>query len=133
MERAARREGTGCEASPFKTCSHCGRPWSGRDRFLADPTVELVGYQSFLEELELGLFLFNHSDCGTTLAIPAEVFTDLHSGPIFSERLTGTEACAGLCQQRRSLEPCPNRCECAWVREVLQVVRAWPKAANAAP
>jgi len=118
---------------PFKTCSHCGRPWSGRNPFLADPAVELVGYQSFLEELELGLFLFNHSDCGTTLAIPAGEFADLHDGPVFSERLTGTDACAGLCQQRRSLEPCPNRCECAWVREVLQVVRAWPKVVSSAP
>ena len=119
----------GVDGEPFKTCSNCGRPWSGRGSFLSDPAVELVGYQSFLEELELGLFLFNHCDCGTTLAIPAGAFSDLHDGPVFNERLTGSEACQGFCQQRRSLEACPNRCECAWVRDVLQVVRAWPKAA----
>lgn len=132
MNGAVVSGGRGVGPGPFKACTNCGHLWSDRGPFLADPTVELVGYQSFMEELELGLFLFNHADCGTTLAIPAGDFADLHDGPVFRDRLTGSDACAGLCQQRRSLEPCPNQCECAWVREVLQVVRTWPKGSRAA-
>jgi hypothetical protein len=111
----------------FKTCSCCGRAWETREAFMADPATELIGYQAFFESLELGLFLFNHAECGTTMALQAGVFNDLHDGPVFSERLTGQPSCVGYCLQRNELRPCPNRCECAWVRDVLQVVRRWPK------
>ncbi len=64
---------------------------------------------------------------GTTLAIPAEAFTDLHRGPIFHERLKGAPACPDTCLHQDNLKPCPAACECAYVREVLDRVAHWPK------
>ena len=113
----------------FKRCTLCGYVWATREVFLSDPTLRLNGYQAFLEDLILGLFLFTHGSCGTTLAIEAKDFADLYDGPIFEQRLTGTDKCRGYCLSREELGACPNECECAWVREVLQVVKAWPKLA----
>jgi hypothetical protein len=88
-----------------------------------------VGYQSWLDDLELGLFLFNHDTCGTTLALQAGAFTDLYDGPVFagSGKLMGTDACSTYCLNSSDLRPCPKECECAYVRQVLQIVRSWPK------
>lgn len=110
----------------FKICSLCGFVWRGRTSFLSDPSLHLVGYQVHFEELSAGLFLFNHS-CGTTLSVQAKEFQDLCGGPMFSERLTGTEECQGSCLHEDDLRPCPAKCECAYVREVLQVISSWPK------
>ena len=115
----------------FKICPHCGKTWPSRDVFLADPGLEVIGYQVDFETIERGLFLFNHHDCKTTLAIPAGSFKDLHHGPFFSERNTGTESCPGYCLRRHELEPCPAECACAWVRDVLQTIRQRPKAGQA--
>jgi hypothetical protein len=113
---------------PFKTCTFCGHVWDRRDDFLADPQVSLVGYQAFFPDLELGLFLFNHLECTTTLAIHAREFVDLYHGPIYGERMTDHEDCLSRCKDSWDLETCPNECECAYVREVVQVVGQWPKA-----
>jgi hypothetical protein len=86
----------------------------------------MIGYQPLFEKLTAGLFLFNHS-CGTTLATPAEAFQDLYDGPIFTERLNGTEECGGHCLHEDDLGPCPAKCECAYVREIMQVILNWPK------
>jgi hypothetical protein len=111
----------------FKTCPLCTEAWYDRDRFLEDAQLELIGYQADFENVNLGLFLFNHHRCGTTLAIRSGLFADLYHGPLHSARRTGSETCPGLCLRSRELEPCPADCECAWVREVLQVIRNWPK------
>ncbi|MEW6670088.1 MAG: hypothetical protein AB1427_00210 [Thermodesulfobacteriota bacterium] len=110
----------------FKQCTACRFKWSTRDQFLEDPDVELLGYQANFVELLAGFFLFNHS-CKTTLAIDVEAFTDLYDGPIFRQRLTGTEQCPEHCLHEDNLMPCPNQCECAFVREIIQSVKTWPK------
>jgi len=110
----------------FKQCTACGFKWSTRDRFLEDPDIAMVGYQVNFKALLAGFFLFNHS-CKTTLAIPAEAFEDLYDGPVFSERATGSEYCQELCLHEENLSPCPARCECAFVREIIQYVKSWPK------
>lgn len=46
---------------------------------------------------------------------------------MFTERLTGTEECQGMRLHEDDLRPCPAKCECAYVREVLQVITSWPK------
>ncbi len=112
--------------SLFKTCPLCTETWPDRDRFLEDPQLELIGYQVDFEDVNRGLFLFNHHRCGTTLAIQAGIFKDIYHGPLYCTRRTGSEACSGLCLRSGELEPCPADCECAWVREVLQVIRNWP-------
>ena len=112
----------------FKVCPKCGRQWVERSAFLSDPDLTLVGYQVNFKELAAGMLLFNHS-CRTTLALLAMDFRDLHAGPVFVERLTGSDECPGMCLHKDNLGPCPARCECAYVRDILQVIRTWPKAA----
>jgi hypothetical protein len=107
----------------FKICPHCGKMWLNRAEFLEDLGLEVIGYQADFEAIECGLFLFNHHDCKTTLAVPAGKFKDLHNAPFFSERKTGSEACPGYCLNQHELEPCPAECACAWVRDVLQTIR----------
>ncbi len=116
----------------FKTCPHCGKTWSSRDVFLEDPGLEVIGYQVDFEVIEHGLFLFNHHDCKTTLAVQAGKFKDLHHGPFFSERKTGSESCPDYCLRQNELQPCPAECACAWVRDVLQIIRQGPNARQAA-
>lgn len=111
----------------FKKCTYCSRRWQSREEFLADPATELIGYQINFENLQLGLFLFNHAVCKTTLAIAASQFRDLYGGPVLHDRLTGTEQCPGYCLHQDALEACPAQCECAYVRQVMQVIRAWKK------
>jgi hypothetical protein len=112
--------------APFKQCNCCGASWQTRAEFLADPGVMLIGYQSHFEELATGLFLFNHA-CGTTFAVEVGAMRDLYTGPVFRDRVQGSEACLGLCNRRESLDICPLQCECAFVREIMQVIRRWPK------
>ena len=110
----------------FRTCSNCGVAWETREAFLGDPGISLVGYQVYFERLLEGHFMFNHT-CRTTLALPAGRFRDLYDGPVFFEENTGSDTCPGYCLYSRELRPCPEKCECAFVREIVQIVRAWPK------
>jgi hypothetical protein len=110
-----------------KQCTCCGYVWRTRDAFLGDPQLEIVGYQANFDDLLLGLFLFNHRACGSTIAVPAELFRDLYEGPVYSHRATGTADCPTYCLHKSELAPCPAKCECAYVREILQIVRRWPK------
>lgn len=114
------------ESKRFKTCSKCGFIWPERTSFLSDPELRMIGYQVNFEELMAGLFLFNHI-CGTALAIPADAFQDLYNGLMFTERLNGTEGCEGHCVHKNDLSPCPAKCECAYVREIMKVILNWPK------
>ena len=111
----------------FKECTCCKNPWHSREDFLADSKLDFVGYQVNFGNLELGYFLFNHLSCQSTIAVPAGLFKDLYDGPVFSERKTNTEKCPGYCGDRELLEPCIEECECAYVREIMQIVREWPK------
>ena len=111
----------------FKKCTFCGYRWQSRKDFLEDVSTEMIGYQVNFDNLRLGLFLFNHLDCGTTLGIPAGVFKDLYNGPVYSERLLESEQCPSYCLHENQLDPCPVRCECAYVREIIQIIRSWQK------
>lgn len=110
----------------MKACPVCGRCWSSREDFLADPDLVYIGYQADFRELTAGLLFFNHH-CKATLAIKVVHFRDLYDGPVFSERKTDTDECPGYCFHRTSVTPCPAQCECAFVREIVQVIVSWPK------
>ena len=110
----------------FKLCSKCGYEWETRKKFLEDPELHIIGYQVNFDELEQGFFLFNHS-CGTSLATMAGDFKDLYDGPIYSETLTDGKDCLRYCVIKEELRPCPAKCECAYVREVIQTIKGWPK------
>ena len=114
----------------FKRCPACGHAWSVRNDFLSDPGLRVIGYQVNFGSLEAGVFLFNHT-CKGTLAIHAHEFKDLSCGPMYKERATGGEECQGHCLHEDDLGPCPARCECAYVRDILQIVRQWPKPVEA--
>lgn len=113
----------------FKQCTACHRIWKTREEFMSDAEIVLIGYQVNFKQLEAGLFLFNHtaSRCGTTLACPVKHFIDLYSGPIFSRRLAGTKDCPGYCLKQNLFQRCPAECECAFVREIMPIIRTWPK------
>jgi hypothetical protein len=63
----------------------------------------------------------------TTLALPAGVFTDIYHGEVFVDKLHGTAACQGLCARWQDTRRCPAKCECAYIREMMQLVKQWPK------
>jgi hypothetical protein len=118
--------------TPFKTCPCCPQTWPTREAFLADPRLELIGYQVNFEKLELGLLLFNHAACRSTLAVHARFFRDMYGGPVFAERKTGAAECPRFCLRTDELGACAARCECAYIREILQIIRGWPKTAAGA-
>lgn len=108
--------------SVFAQCPNCGAAWQTRQVFLEDPDVNIIGYQAHFEELTAGLFLFNHS-CGGTFSLQVDAFRDMYGGPVFTKRLTGTDSCPGHCVHKHSLESCPAKCECAFVRDIIQKLR----------
>jgi len=114
---------------PFKVCTNCQHVWQDRKLFLSDTTLRLEGYQVNFVNLAEGLFLFTHRTeaCGSTIAIPACEFTDLHDGPVFDENMNGKEGCDGSCLHTGVIDSCKAECECAYVRDVLQKVKEWPK------
>ena len=111
------------EKTIFKECLVCNSQWHTRDQFLADEDVVLIGYQANFVVLEKGLFLFNHS-CRGTMSVAVNEFADLSHGPVFNERKTGKDDCAGYCLHRNLLQPCPAKCECAYVRDILQKLKS---------
>ena len=113
-------------AADFKVCSMCGHKWESREDFLGDRDIEFIGYQVNFGELNLGIFLFNHS-CKSTIALQAKHFIDLYEGQVFTERKTGTDECPEYCLHECELEPCPAHCECAFVREIIQIIKNWQK------
>jgi hypothetical protein len=110
----------------FKKCSYCGFEWIGRASFLVDSNIEIIGYQVHFKKPTAGSFLFNHS-CGTTLAVSVGEFVDLYEGPVFTTRPGESEDCPTYCLYRRELRPCAVECECAFVREIIQLIKGWPK------
>jgi hypothetical protein len=113
--------------SSYKNCPVCNASWKTREDFLSDPDIQLRGYQVNFDSLRLGFFLFNHISCRNTLGTKASDFLDLHDGPAHKKRLTGSEECPGYCLHQSELRPCPARCECAYVRDVLNRLARWPK------
>jgi len=113
----------------FKSCTCCHTEWDSREDFLTDPQIDLVGYQVNFGKPRLGYFLFNHLICKSTLALKAGLFVELYDGPVFGERRTGSDTCRGFCLHPSELSPCTEKCECAYVREVVQILRRWPKTA----
>lgn len=111
----------------FKICPSCKTSWNTRDDFLDDSSLAINGYQVNFDDLESGLFYFTHASCGSTMALKTDAFEDLYGGPRFQESLTGSDECMGYCLKKSEFRPCPAKCECAYVREVLQIIKNWPK------
>ena len=104
----------------FKLCNVCNHKWMNRQDFMVDPDIVIIGYQVNFDRLEAGHFYFNHS-CNNTIVLSANLFADLHEGPIFAEPRTGLEDCPGYCLKKEALEPCQAECECAYIRSIMQL------------
>lgn len=115
--------------SIFKTCPMCSMTWGTRNDFLHDRALHLNGYQADFEDLESGLFLFTHNidGCFTTMAIRVREFLNMYSGKKFDQRKTGGEECPGYCLHIDQLDRCNAQCECAFVREIIQIIQKFPK------
>ncbi len=111
----------------------CKNSWETRDSFLNDPDIEIIGYQPDFDDLEEGLLYFNHNKtgCGTTLSLYVNQFSDIYSGPVYTESKTLGPECPGFCIHKDNLEPCPAYCACAYVREVMQILRQYNKKKSA--
>jgi hypothetical protein len=114
----------------FKSCPSCNQSWDSRENFLADSTLELVGYQVHFKSLEQGLFLFNHLSCKTTISVKSESFANLYNGPIYTKNMLGTDSCPEHCLFKTNLEACPAQCECNYVREIIQIIKTWDNGDN---
>jgi hypothetical protein len=115
------------ELKSFKKCPGCHLIWESRDQFLVDPDITLIGYQVNYNALQLGLFLFNHKICKTTLALYARDFKSLSPGPIYKQQKINSEECPDYCLHESILEPFPVKCECAYVRDIMHKIRNWKK------
>ena len=100
--------------------------WGDLNDFLGDPEIKIIGYQANFDELSAGAFLFNHS-CGATLAISVKDFSELHQGPIFKKKAFGTDECPEYCLHQEQLGRCSIECECAYVRDIIYIIKTWPK------
>ena len=110
----------------FTECLPCGHQWFSRDDFLGDPNVEIIQYEVNFDNLLAGQFIFNHS-CGERFPLSVRNFNGLYHGPIFQERATGSDICPGYCLYRDQLNACSARCECAYVRAIIDIIKKWTK------
>ena len=113
----------------FKTCPKCSTRWKTRDDFLSDSTIELIGYQADLNNLGFGLLLFDHDapGCSTTTAVFVYQFFDLYAGPRHPEVKALLPGCPRHCIDENYLSRCDVVCECAFVREIIQIIREMNK------
>ena len=109
----------------FKQCPCCEYVWDSREDFLSDSSLRLNGYQADLDRLEEGLLFFTHEqgDCHSILAIEVSELMDLYQGPRYQQRLWDTEQCPRYCRQQTNLQQCNAMCECAFVRELIQMLK----------
>ena len=104
----------------YKRCLRCSKDWGSRIDFLTDAKVTLAGYQANFTDLEDGCFIFEHT-CGNKITVMVRELSDLYGGLIFGERKTGSDHCPEFCLHGDNLNPCPEYCECAYVREILHM------------
>ncbi|MEW5774722.1 MAG: hypothetical protein AB1916_14490 [Thermodesulfobacteriota bacterium] len=112
-------------AKPFASCPMCSREWKDLDAFLSDPDLRIDGYEADFERLEWSLFYFTHlrPGCGSTFTVEAEHFFCLYDGAKYTERRVFKDDCPQLCLDTTQLDRCDAFCECAFNREVIQVIK----------
>lgn len=110
----------------FFQCRTCGAQWPTRDKFLSDPDLEIVKYRVDLDDSTAGAFIFRH-DCGSDLSLSVRHFNGLYEGPIFNVRAINSDDCPGYCLYENNLKPCEVKCECAYVRNIIGIIKRWRK------
>lgn len=96
--------------------------------FVEDHSLEINGYAPDFDNLLEGLFFFTHhvAGCFSTMAVKAKTFADLYTGQKYLERKTGDAECPGYCFNKEELRRCEEFCECAYVREIIDIIREHP-------
>lgn len=91
--------------------------------------MDLFGYLARLEDSPEGSFLFIHLEtlCATTLMTRVSWFEDLYRGERFPESAFGTPTCEKRCVNILDLHSCKASCANAYVREVIQIIKAIEK------
>ena len=113
---------------PFKACSYCDESWNTREEFLSDVRISMKGYTPIFENPEYGLFYFTHSgSCNATLSLFVHEFVDLYKQTTYPDKKTGSSECRGLCQIKNNLEQCFSNCRFTYIRDLIQIIKAWPK------
>lgn len=109
----------------FKICPCCKQTWPNQSEFIADANLVLNGYMANFKHLEKGLFLFTHTieNCYSTMAVEIKDFRSLYTGPVYEQRQTKTEDCPLYCLDQEQLDRCEAQCECAYVREISNIIR----------
>lgn len=94
------------------------------DQFLSDQSIELNGYKADFEKLDWGLFYFTHKieNCFSTMALKTKDFLSLYTGERYTEQRAGMEECPGYCLDEKQLNRCDAFCECAFNREIIQII-----------
>ena len=110
----------------FSQCESCGTQWPTRDHLLHDPELEIIEYQVDFNDFTAGIFIFHHT-CGSNLSLPVRKFNGLYEGTVFNVRVKDAEDCPDYCLYRENLEPCEAKCECAYVRNIIGIIKNWPK------
>jgi len=113
------------ETKNFKSCPSCLHAWETREDFLADGNLLLNGYQADFQDLEHGMFFFTHkvADCASTMALMVEDFRNLYTGPTYPTSKALSEECPRYCIDENEMSRCEALCECAFVREIIQIIR----------
>ena len=107
------------EHACFKVCPSCRHEWATRHHMLTDPEVSFVGYQAWVQDGVLGLFLFDHLPCSTTMAVSARLFEDMRPGSTYEHRDRPPAEVPGYCLSGGTPAGCPPRCECDFVAQYL--------------
>jgi hypothetical protein len=90
-------------------------------RFYARPGgIELTGYMPTFDELLTGS-LFVQSPLRNHAGLSGGyLFEHLYDGAGLSgQNKAGESECPGYCQNKTDFSPCPVKCNCAFVREIL--------------
>ena len=117
-----------CPFLPFKKCTACAKIWRSCSEFLSDPELLLAGYQTNFLDPGKGFFVFHHNapGCGTTLGVAADAFSELYSLPLMIDRPKNIDE--QDCLYHSNFMPRPARCECEYVRAMVEIIKNWRKA-----
>jgi len=105
--------------NPAKMCPFCSTAFSLSDLVL-DVDVEPIGMM-LQDDAADCMYFFNHEcpGCGTTFAVPIDVFAAMIDEPIPPHTLGNTAACNGHCSRLKDLAICDNECANAPYRRFL--------------
>jgi hypothetical protein len=106
----------------FKTCTMCKHEWPAAADFEREGRTRPLGLVVDFDDPWETLVLFNDA-CGSTLAFRAAELRE-RLPPLDAELMAGQPLCPRRCSKFDDLEPCPNPCRNAPLRNyVARMIR----------